>query len=431
MEVSAVIRLPEMYPKQRAVFDDPAKLVVCFASTKSGKTVGALLWLISLAITAPMSYLYASYVYAQAEAMMDRVSRWLTRMDPEKKEWSSNQARHFIQFRNGARIYFKGADNPDSIYGSDYGAAVCDEASRWKPEAWYAVESTTSATNGPIRIIGNMKGRKNWAYQLGVKARTGTKNMAYFVLTADDAVSAGIMSPEKLERARDALPEATFRELYYAEPTEDGSNPFGLQHIAACVRDESSQVPAAFGCDLAQSQDWTVLIGLDAQGVVCDFDRWQGLAWESTEQRILGTIGTIPIAIDETGVGKPVTERIQRLAPRYEQVEGFTFSSRSKQQLMAQLAVAIQQRRVSFPDGPIRSELESFEFEHTASGVRYTAPENAHDDCVMALALAVRKLDLCANAPTATLEWADRKQQPVASREFFAEKRRDADWGFD
>lgn len=35
------------------------------------------------------------------------------------------------------------------------------------------------------------------------------------------------------------------------------------------------------------------------------------------------------------------------------------------------------------------NELESFEYEYTRTGVRYTAPEGMHDDCVMALALAV------------------------------------------
>ena len=57
--------------------------------------------------------------------------------------------------------------------------------------------------------------------------------------------------------------------------------------------------------------------------------------------------------------------------------------------LMEGLAVAIQQNEIHYPDGVIVSELESFEFEYTRTGVRYTAPEGMHDDCVMGLALAV------------------------------------------
>lgn len=74
------------------------------------------------------------------------------------------------------------------------------------------------------------------------------------------------------------------------------------------------------------------------------------------------------------------------------EVEAFKFTSTSKQQIMEGLAVAIQQQKISFPEGPIVSELEVFEYEYTRTGVKYSAPEGLHDDCVCALALAVSKL---------------------------------------
>ena len=58
---------------------------------------------------------------------------------------------------------------------------------------------------------------------------------------------------------------------------------------------------------------------------------------------------------------------------------------------MEGLAVAIQQGQITFPAGPIADELESFEYEYTRTGVKYSAPDGLHDDCVIALALAVRK----------------------------------------
>jgi len=70
-------------------------------------------------------------------------------------------------------------------------------------------------------------------------------------------------------------------------------------------------------------------------------------------------------------------------------VEGFKFTSQSKQQIMEGLAVAIQQRAVTYPDGVIVHELESYEYEYTRTGVRYSAPQGLHDDAVCALALAV------------------------------------------
>lgn len=58
---------------------------------------------------------------------------------------------------------------------------------------------------------------------------------------------------------------------------------------------------------------------------------------------------------------------------------------------MEALAVGIQQRKISFPDGVIVDELSNFEYEYTSTGVKYSAPNGAHDDAVCALALAWRK----------------------------------------
>ena len=57
---------------------------------------------------------------------------------------------------------------------------------------------------------------------------------------------------------------------------------------------------------------------------------------------------------------------------------------------MEGLAVAIQQQRIRYPEGPIVHELECFGYEYTRIGVWYSAPEGLHDDCVCALALAVQ-----------------------------------------
>jgi hypothetical protein len=150
--------------------------------------------------------------------------------------------------------------------------------------------------------------------------------------------------------------------------------------------------PACFGLDLAKSGDWCVLIGLDSQGHTVRFDRWKG-PWEATIQRVLAQVGKAPVLVDSTGVGDPVLEALQKQgASKGARFIGYTFSSSSKQKLMEGLAVAIQQKRVGYPDGPIVAELEAFEYEYHRTGVYYSAPEGLHDDCVCSLALAVQQL---------------------------------------
>jgi hypothetical protein len=147
----------------------------------------------------------------------------------------------------------------------------------------------------------------------------------------------------------------------------------------------SSGPAICYGIDLAKSSDYTAIIGLDRNGSVCDYRRFQK-DWRQTTQEIL-SLPNAQIAIDSTGVGDPIAEDIARV----KDVELFKFTSQSKQQIMEGLSLAIQQRRITFPEGQIKDELEQFEFEYTRTGVRYSAPAGLHDDCVCALALAWHK----------------------------------------
>jgi len=257
-----------------------------------------------------------------------------------------------------------------------------------REEAWHAIRSTLTATRGPARIIGNVKGRSNWFFKMARKAQGGEPGMAYAKLTAWDAVKGGVLDKQEIEDAQRQLPENVFRELYLAEPSDDEGNPFGIKAIAACVIPMSDDPAAAIGVDLAKSMDWTVVIGLDLKKRVCGFERWQGMPWDETETRIKGLVGKTSALVDSTGVGDPIVERLQKGRRNY---TGFQFTGASKQKLMEGLAVAIQSGEVGFPDGPIRAELELFEYEYTRTGVRYTSPSGYHDDCVMALALAVEQ----------------------------------------
>jgi len=196
------------------------------------------------------------------------------------------------------------------------------------------------------------------------------------------------IDPREIDDARHDLPADAFSQEYLAEFNDNVSNPFGIDFIKACTFPLSTYPPICFGVDLAKSYDYTVIIGLDKFGQVAYFDRFQH-DWRTTTQRILG-LPNVPICIDGTGVGNAIGEDIGR----FRDVDLFVFTSRSKQDLMEALAVGIQQRKISFPEGVITDELNNFEYVYTANGVRYSAPSGLHDDCVCALALAWRKYNM-------------------------------------
>ena len=374
---------PFLYEYQKAILNSDARFTVTEASTKVGKTASHIIWLFEQALKLKdnQSVWWVAPVYAQAEIAYNRMRAQIS----DKDFFKTNETKLKLTLPTGAIIQFKSAEKPDNLYGDDVYAAVFDEFTRAREESWFALRSTLTATNGQCKFIGNVKGKKNWGYRLAQRARQQEQNFEHFKITAYDAEREGLLSMGEIEQAKRDLPDSVFRELYLAEASDDGSNPFGLAYINQCCYDISNNPAVCYGIDLAKSSDYTVIIGLDRNGHVCHFDRFQK-DWRQTTQTILN-LPNAQIAIDSTGVGDPIGEDIARV----KDVELFKFTSTSKQQIMEGLALAIQQRKIVFPEGAIKDELENFEFEYTRTGVKYSAPVGLHDDCVCALALAWHK----------------------------------------
>lgn len=356
---------PHLYKKQFDAIFDPRRYSVIEASTKSGKTSGCIVWLIEKALAGQpgQNFWWVAPVSGQADIAFRRSIRALPR-----EMMIANLTLKTITLLNGAVIWFKSADKPDSLYGDDVHAAVMDEASRTKVEAWHAVRSTLTSTQGPIRIIGNVKGRRNFFYQLARKAQAGDPVMGYHKLVAADAIKAGVLHDDEVEDARRVLPDLVFRELYLAEASDDEGNPFGMKAIEQCVAPLSDGQPRWWGWDLAKKRDWTVGIALDKQGKVCRFERFQK-PWPDTLNTIERETKLTQALVDSTGVGDPIVDFLQkRSSTNY---EGYLFTGPSKQKLMEGLAVAIQSSNISFPDGPIKLELEQFEYEYKRNHVHY------------------------------------------------------------
>ncbi len=321
-------------------------------------------------------------IFAQAKIAFRRLKQSLN-----PGAFRSNESEMTITFLACKTVIcFKGADKPDSLYGEDVYAAVLDEASRMKEDAFIAVRSTLTATRGKIRIIGNVKGRKNWFYKGTRKAAAGEPDHAAHRITCYDSVAAGILEKAEIDDAKRLLPDAVFKQLYEAEAADDEGNPFGIPQLKALYRPALSTLPTVvWGWDFAKSHDWTVGVGLDRFGSMARLVRFQK-PWNETKAEVKLHTGSNPALGDSTGVGDPIVEDLVR---RYSvNIEGHIYSSRSKQLLMEGLAADVQQGGWGIYEGVCSDELESFEYLYTRNGVQYAAPEGCFDDCVNALALA-------------------------------------------
>lgn len=215
---------PFLYPKQDRAFFGPERYSWVEASTKAGKTHACIVWLVEKAVLDGFAGWNGWWVAPTGNQAKIAYRRIKNSVPKEFIKWNDSEA--WIEFINGARLWFKTAEKPDNLYGEDVYAAVYDEASRGRYDAFVALRSTLTATRGPIRLIGNVKGKSNWFYlqcrAIERRQAAGEDMNAHFSrITAYDAVEAGVLEADEIADAKDTLTEEEFSELYLAMAADD------------------------------------------------------------------------------------------------------------------------------------------------------------------------------------------------------------------
>jgi hypothetical protein len=365
------IELPTPHANQEKILNADKRFIVVMCGRRFGKSELSQILIIKEALKGGQ-VAYITPTYGLAQVFFER----LTKVLPFK----SNISKLKIYCPNEGSIEFFTGERLDNLRGRKFHLVIVDEAAFIADleDGWNnSIRPTLTDYEGKAVFLSTPRG-KNFFYSLFMKQ--GENDWQSFKFSTYDNPH---INPREIDEARIQLPEVVFEQEYMANPSENSANPFGNAFIKRCVKPISAQPIVCYGIDLAKSVDYTVIIGLDKDGNVAYFDRFQ-MDWHNTKETIK-RLPPAPIVVDSTGVGDPILEDLLREGVN---IEGLKFTSQSKQQLMEGLASAIQQGRIGFPEGVIVDELDVFEYQFTSHGVRYSAPSGFHDDTVMALALA-------------------------------------------
>jgi phage FluMu gp28-like protein len=369
-----IIEVPEAHINQDRILESEARFIVVMCGRRFGKSELSQIKIITEAIQGKQ-IAYITPTYSLAKVFFNRLIHALP--------FLNNKSDLKLSFPNGGSVEFFTGERLDNLRGRKFHWVIVDEAS-FIPDleqGWLnSIRPTLTDYKGRALFLSTPRG-KNYFYSLFMKDEQGWESFKF--TTYDNPY----IDKTEIDEARTQLPEAVFEQEYMANPMENAANPFGSSHIRSCIQPLSTREIVSFGIDLAKSTDFTAIIGLDSGGNVAYFDRFQ-MDWNSTKQAIL-QLPKKPMLIDSTGVGDPIVEDLQREGRH---IMGLKFTQVSKQQLMLGLQTAIQSRKIGYPEGHIVKELEVFEYQYSATGVKYSAPSGFHDDCVMALALAYQNL---------------------------------------
>ena len=376
------VELDILHPGQERLKASPARYRVAMFGRRWGKNVLGQDEAADVALDGgSVAWIEPSY-----KSLLEAWREIVTRLQPITKRISEQDKR--IELITGGVVEAWSADTPDAGRGRAYDLLIINEAGiiRDLRTLWeQALRPTLTDRQGRALFLGTPKGRTHDFSRLHAEAGSREGWAAFRGPTSENPH----IPSEELEAARRELPAAVYAQEYEGIPSDDGANPFGIDAIRACtVRETPKGEVLCYGWDFARSQDWTVGIGLDKAYQVVAVHRWQGVPWGEQKARIQRLNGAVPAWGDATRsrVDDVIVQDLQRLGVP---MIGVPFSQPMKQALMERLMVCIHERKLRIPEGPVTNELETFTYEYGRGGVRYTAPQGLHDDCVMALALAV------------------------------------------
>ena len=161
------INLPPLLPWQQKVEDSSARFKVLVVGRRSGKTHYGVYKCIKSALDNPgRIYWWIAPIYPISDIGWRLLKRIIGQLQAAGLTIKVREDPRYVEFSNGASIWVKSADNPESLRCEGLGGVVLDEAAQLKETVWIDVISQSLADfQGWALFITTPKG-KNWIWNL-------------------------------------------------------------------------------------------------------------------------------------------------------------------------------------------------------------------------------------------------------------------------
>jgi hypothetical protein len=376
------------HPSQKLVHRSKARFKLVDAGRRFGKTVlGAAELLKEVAKSHKGS---VSFVVAPTFDHVRKCWTEILRLLPASLVRQVRESDRMIVLVGNRQVWFRSADNPDSLRSQGLDFLWMDECALIKEDAWnLALRPALIDKRGKAVFTTTPKGH-NWFFELWTRGQD--KMETEYESWMFPTVANPTLDPKEIEAFARDMPEFAYRQEILGEFMEDAGSVF--HGVDQCVKGAFSVALTGqsyvLGVDLAKYQDFTVLCVLSMDGHLASFTRFGEVDWVLQKAKIVAKAqeyNNARVLVDSSGVGDPIYDDLRRSGLR---VEGFKFTNASKADLIENLIILIEQKKISFPNVPeLVNELKLYGYTMTKGGTtQYNAPQGYHDDTVIALALA-------------------------------------------
>lgn len=399
---------PKMEPWQRPPFEylttgDGAlpkdRRAVVKAKRQVGKSVLCSLVAVYHAVMGRTCNVIVEPTLGQARRVFQQITNMLA---PVGIIRGANASLLEMTFINGSMIYFKSAEQKDSLRGITVtGILIIDEAAFCPDDVIDILLPTVDANKANMLVVSTPLFTEGRFYEF-------TKDPTFKFFDWGDYDLSKYLSEERLEHYRKTLPEMRFRTEYLGEFISEGGYVFKSYKFK-----ESVNQPVVVGIDFGTGSggDYTWATFLDAYG--CTTRVWYDNNLSPTQAvevmaEAITNSGVKRVAVENNSIGAVYYDLLRQKLDKKVVITKFYTTNETKRTIIENLARAFEEDKC-FPanDHELKRQLSNYSVQKTAKGYTYNGINGAHDDGVMSLAIAYNALEnghalYCVSAPRKT-----------------------------
>lgn len=381
------------HPKQFEIINSIIHTDVKYHIVSVGRQFGKSLMgeniLLYWAINEPKSkILWVSPIFAQSDKVHSEIESAIYNSGIIK---TSNHSKNQLTLKNGTEIYFKSAENYQTIRGYSFNYVIIDECAYIDENAWTQSIRPTMASQGKKALFLSTPKSKNWFYnlfQMGL-----SEEYPNYKSYKGSSYDSPYINIDEIEDARKTIPENIFKQEYLAEFLEGGGEVFTNLNSITFEQYPTPVGKIYGGLDLAKQIDYSVLTLMDELGRVISITRTNKRDWSDIVNLISTEINRFnaSVYVEVNSIGDMFFDLLNK---KSKSVYPFVTTNNSKQEIIEGLILDVNERNIQIPSKSLFpslfEELSIFSYEYSpkSRSIKYGSPSGFHDDCVMSLAMA-------------------------------------------
>ena len=337
--------------------------------------------------------IFLSPTLEQARKVFNEVKKVVK---PTKLYSKHNDLQLMLMLRNCSTIFFKSAEQKDALRGYTVtGIYVVDEAAFINDEVFFETLAWVNVSQAPVIICSTPKHKTGFFYKYYMLGFENGNNIISYNWSEFD--TSALLPPEKLEEYQKNVPSNQFKTEFLGEFLDNEGGVFGdFGHIINNNYEVNRNCYMGIDWGSGQGQDETAIAIFNSERQMIGLYHFSDKDETQTINYIISLIKQyqpLKVQVEINSIGAIFYGLLDK-AIKAERLPvmllKFTTTNDSKERLINNFQVAIQNHTVQILDNPtLRTEMDMYEMKVTNNNKRtYNAASGYHDDCIIAMLLA-------------------------------------------